>query len=76
MGIRGFQSGRALGRGRCHVSPSARARTRWPTAPSTCRPESPPFVAQGKLLIILPQEQREFVYSAAPTSVKRATSRP
>jgi hypothetical protein len=30
--------------------------------------ETPPFVAQGKLLIVLPQEQREFTYSAPPTS--------
>jgi hypothetical protein len=30
--------------------------------------ETPPFVAQGKLLSVLPQEQRQFVYSAPPTS--------
>ncbi len=37
--------------------------------PEYVPPETPPFVAQGKLLILLPQEQREFVYSGPPASV-------
>ena len=30
--------------------------------------ETPPFVAQGRLLIVMPQEQREFVYAGRPAS--------
>jgi len=30
--------------------------------------ERPPFVAQGRLLIVMPEEQREFVYEGSPRS--------
>jgi hypothetical protein len=31
-------------------------------------PAKPPFVAQGRLLIVMPEEQRKFVYEGRPTS--------
>jgi hypothetical protein len=31
-------------------------------------PEAPSYVAQGKLLIVMPEEQREFVYEGPPSS--------
>lgn len=30
--------------------------------------ETPPFIAQGKLLVVMPEEQRQFVYEGPPTS--------
>jgi hypothetical protein len=30
--------------------------------------EAPPFVAQGKLLLVMPREQRQFVYEGRPSS--------
>jgi hypothetical protein len=30
--------------------------------------QTPPFIAQGTLLVVMPQEQREFVYQGSPAS--------
>jgi hypothetical protein len=36
--------------------------------PDYVPPQTPPFVAQGRLLILMPPEQREFVYEGRPAS--------